>query len=156
MFGRKKEPYFIYSPMDGRVVGLPEVGDEIFAKGMMGTGAAIYPENEELYSPVDGTIIFVFPAKHAVGIEASDGTEMMIHIGIDTVQLSSEGFECHVEEGQEVKKGDKLLSFDKKLLESKGYQTVTLLLFPNREAENLQLIRSGEIRQGQEMIKVVR
>lgn len=111
----------ILSPLKGKVLPLNEVKDDAFSSGILGNGIAINPEDGMLVSPVNGVISVLLPTLHAVGITTSEGIELLIHIGMDTVKLNGEGFKAFVKQGDEVKIGQKLIEFDIDLLKSKGY-----------------------------------
>lgn len=119
-------------PMDGRVLPLAEVNDYLFNKKIMGEGIAVEPVGNYVYSPVDGEITFVYDAKHAIAIKTEDGLQILIHIGIDSVKLEGRGFATYVKLGDSVKKGDKILFFDKEYLEKK-VSTVTPFVITNPE-----------------------
>lgn len=118
----------IFAPVKGEVLPISESADEVFASKAMGDGVAINPTEDMIYAPANGTISLVFPTGHAVGITLNNGIELLIHAGIDTVKMEGEGFKNFVAVGDTVKKGDKLLSFDRNLIVEKGYQTQTMLL----------------------------
>lgn len=99
-------------PIEGKVIGLIELNDYLFNKKLMGEGAAIIPSNNTIYSPIDGTINLIYETKHAIGIKTIDGIQILIHMGLDTARLDGKGFAIFVKQGDEVKKGDKILSFD--------------------------------------------
>lgn len=137
----------IFAPVKGEVLPISESADEVFASKAMGDGVAINPTEDMIYAPANGTISLVFPTGHAVGITLNNGIELLIHAGIDTVKMEGEGFKNYVAVGDTVKKGDKLLSFDRNLVVEKGYQTQTMLLvakdggkalsvLPNKAADN--------------------
>jgi PTS system beta-glucosides-specific IIC component len=121
----------IQSPMTGKVVALTDVSDEAFASGMLGKGVAIIPEKGEVYAPCDGEIIALFPTGHAIGIKSSDGAEVLIHIGMDTVKLEGKGFTPMVKQGDTVKCGQLMLKFDKEFIESQGYSLITPVIISN-------------------------
>lgn len=121
----------IYSPLAGEIISLAEVPDPVFSQKMMGDGIAIIPREGKLVSPVEGEIIQVFPTKHAIGIKSVKGLEILIHVGLETVELKGEGFEVFVKEGQSVKAGDVLSSFDIPFLESKNKEIVTPIIITN-------------------------
>lgn len=125
------EPKTIYSPLKGTVKPLSEVSDPVFAEGVMGPGVGIDPEEGKLYAPTDGEIVSVFPTGHAVGMKTADGMEVLLHIGIDTVQLEGDGFKAVVKQGDHVKAGELLVEFDCAKITEKGYQTITMVLVPN-------------------------
>lgn len=123
----------LQSPAAGTVIPLADMKDEAFASGAMGPGAAVIPEKGVVYAPDDAKITMLFDTKHAVGLLTKDGAEVLIHIGVDTVQLNGEGFTAHVQAGSKVKKGDKLISFDKNFVEEKGYDTTIAVLITNAD-----------------------
>ena len=127
MFFKKKKQ--INAFVTGRVVPLSEVKDQVFSTGMMGEGLAIYPKEGLIVSPVDGTIEAANPEmRHAVGLKTQEGIELLIHVGLDTVELKNEGFELLVSEGQKVKSGEPLLLFDRKAISSAGLDDVVMLV----------------------------
>lgn len=123
----------IYSPLKGKTIKLEDVEDEAFSSGMLGKGMAILPEDGVLYAPMDGTISVFFPTGHAIGMTGDNGVELLMHVGMDTVQLEGKGFQPFVAEGDKVKKGQKLLEFDRKLIKEAGYSLVTPILVTNVE-----------------------
>lgn len=126
-----KKESIVYSPVKGNVIPLSEVKDEAFSSGILGKGAAIIPEEGAVYAPADGEISAFFPTGHAIGIKTTDGLELLIHVGMDTVQLDGKGFTPLAKAGDKVKKGQKLLEFDKELIKAEGYSTVTPVLISN-------------------------
>lgn len=120
------------SPVSGKIVPLSEVSDPTFASGTMGKGFAVIRSEGKVVAPLSGTIATMFPTKHAVGITADNGTEILIHVGIDTVELNGEHFEAKVKEGDKVKQGQTLITFDKDKVAEK-YDTITPVVFLNTE-----------------------
>ncbi|PFJ17465.1 PTS glucose transporter subunit IIA [Bacillus cereus] len=133
-FGSKTNEETIVAPLTGAVKNIEEVPDPVFAGRMMGDGVAIDPTEGVVVSPVDGEIVQLFHTKHAVGIKAKNGTEILIHVGLETVKMEGEGFETHVSEGQAVKAGDKLISFDLELIREKAKSTITPIVITNTDA----------------------
>ncbi|WP_058305654.1 glucose-specific PTS transporter subunit IIBC [Gracilibacillus massiliensis] len=134
------------SPMQGEVMPLSEVPDQVFSQKMMGDGFAIKPTDGEIVSPVDGKILNIFPTKHAIGMVAENGTEILIHIGIDTVNLKGEGFTAKVAEGDQIKKGQALMQVDLDYISKNAPSTVTPIIFTNlEEGQSIQLNASGNI-----------
>lgn len=121
------------SPVVGKATELSEVPDPVFSSGMLGNGVAIEPDTGVLFSPADGVINNIFPTKHAVGIITDDGIEILLHIGIDTVNLMGEGFESHVKRNDRVRMGDKLISFDLEGIKSKGKSVITPMVIVNMD-----------------------
>lgn len=123
--------YDMPSPIAGEVIALTEVPDEVFASGTMGSGIAIIPTDNKVYSPFDATITTVIDSKHAIGLTSDSGIELLIHVGLDTVKLGGKPFDCHVLQGQHVKKGDLLLEFNSKEIEEAGYSLITPIIVTN-------------------------
>ena len=140
----------VVSPLDGDVIELKEVDDEVFASGVTGKGIAIVPTNNVVVSPVEGTVSVLFPSKHAVGITTNDGIELLVHIGLNTVMLNGEGFTTFVKQGDKVECGQKLLEFDKELILSKGYSLQSPVLVTNADQfsdivmNEIQTVKTGE------------
>lgn len=132
-FLKTKKQYSIKFPIKGEAIDLQKVPDEVFASKMVGDGAAIIPSEGIVYSPVDGEVIQLFPTRHAIGIRAENGLEILIHIGVDTVQLKGEGFTCFVEQNQMVKAGEKLIEFDLELITGKAKSAYTPVLLTNMD-----------------------
>lgn len=127
------EKMVIASPVKGKAIALSEVQDEAFSTGVLGQGAAVIPEDDTIYAPADGTIANMFPTGHAIGMLTDTGVEILIHVGMDTVQLDGKGFEPLVQSGDPVKKGQKLLKFDRKLIQEAGYSLVTPVIITNSD-----------------------
>ena len=130
-----KEPLMnkitIASPLKGEIVQLKEVKDETFASEMMGKGIAINPTEGKVVSPINGTVQMIFKTKHAIGLKSEDGVEILIHIGMDTVQLEGKHFTAHVKDGDKVKVGDTLVEFDMDAIKKEGYELVTPVIITN-------------------------
>lgn len=121
----------IAAPVDGQVKDLGDVNDQVFSTKLMGDGAAIVPSDGTVYSPVDGQVTVAYETKHAYGLKSKDGAEVLIHIGIDTVNLKGEGFESFVKQGQTVKAGDKLGTVDLAKVKAAGYDTTVMVVVTN-------------------------
>lgn len=134
----------IASPIKGTVLKLEKMKDDAFASGVLGKGAAIIPEEGKVYAPTDGVITALFPTLHAIGMQADNGLELLIHIGLDTVQLNGEGFRAMVKQGDRVKKGQLLVTFDKEFIESKGFCLETPVLVTNSD-DFLEVIETKQI-----------
>ncbi len=102
----------LFSPMDGKIITLDEVEDKTFSSRAMGDGFAIIPSGKDIFAPVSETLTLAFPTGHAYGIQTDDGKEILIHIGMDTVELDGMGFDCKAKQGQKIKQGDLLCTFD--------------------------------------------
>ncbi len=123
----------IAAPLNGNAIPLEEVPDETFAKGVLGLGAAIEPCEGKVVAPADGTVETIFDTKHAIGLSLDNGAEILIHIGINTVELNGEGYQAFVAEGDKVKKGQTLITFDMDFIKSKGYPLVTPVIVTNSD-----------------------
>ncbi|MDE5412390.1 glucose-specific PTS transporter subunit IIBC [Alkalihalobacterium chitinilyticum] len=140
----------VATPIKGKLLPITEVPDKVFAEKMMGDGFAIAPTEGLVVSPVAGKIINVFPTKHAIGILAHTGHEILIHIGIDTVQMNGEGFEVFVSEGDEIEQGQKLVTMDLALIEQKASSTITPIVFTNlKENEIISLQEKAAVELGE-------
>ncbi len=148
------EEITIYSPLNGEIKELKEVNDPTFAGGMLGQGIAIIPSEGKLYAPFDGKVNLVFDTKHAIGLENAAGAEMLIHIGLETVNLNGKYFTPKVKAGDAVKKGDLLVEFDLNEIK-KEYETVTPVLITNADCfSSIQAIKiTGNIKVGEEILK---
>ena len=133
MFFKKKE-FEIVSPMKGRLISIKDVPDDTFREEMIGKGVAILPDGNEIYAPTSGTITTVFPTAHAIGLTTKDGIDLLIHIGLDTVNLKGEGFAVKVQTGEEVQAGDLLLVADFEKIRQAGYRLESPLIICNPEA----------------------
>lgn len=143
------------SPMIGEVVALSSVSDETFASGVMGNGVAIVPSKGEVYAPFDGTISAFFPTGHAIGLDGDNGTELLIHVGMDTVSLEGKGFTPQVKEGDHVTKGQLLLKFDIEYIKSQNLPVVTPIVVVNSaEYEEVTPVAGGKVSKGDTIITV--
>jgi glucose PTS system EIICBA or EIICB component len=148
----------IVSPIKGEIKPITEVPDQVFAGKMMGDGFAIIPMEGTVVSPVDGKIINLFPTKHAIGIMSDNGREILIHVGIDTVNLKGQGFETLVSENDRIEKGQPLLKVDLDYIKKHATSTITPIVFTNlKEGERVTIIKSGLVDQKQEgIIKITK
>ena len=131
-------PVTITSPLAGEVKELSQATDPVFAQGLMGRGVVIVPSQGELVSPVNGRVTVFFPTKHAIGILSDEGVEILMHIGMDTVNLEGKGFEGYVSQGDKVKVGDKLISFDIDMIKKAGYITETPVIITNSDKYQME------------------
>ncbi len=150
----EKEEVVLYAPLKGEVLPVEKAADPAFASKAMGDGVAINPEDDVVYAPADGTVSLVFPTKHAMGITLSTGAELLIHVGLDTVQMEGEGFETYVKAGDQVKKGDKLISFDRELIAQKGFKDQTMLLVAETNGQDVEVMPAKEADLTTEIIKL--
>ena len=139
----------------GTVVAMADVKDEAFASGVLGDGVAIEPTEGKLYAPVDATVDNLFDTHHAIGLVTEGGAELLLHIGIDTVKLGGQHFTAHVENGQKVKKGDLLISFDIDAIKEAGYLVTTPLIVCNTDRYTaVKTLAEGEVKPGQDLLRV--
>ena len=134
----------IYSPADGKIIPLSEIPDQVFSQGIMGDGVGIEPSGDTVYAPADGTVAAVMEdSKHACGIVLDNGMELLIHIGIDTVDMNGDGFTLYISQGDRVKKGDRLIGFSPEKIKAAGHPMTTAFLISGEgDAKNIQ-IHSG-------------
>ncbi|MEG0327826.1 MAG: PTS glucose transporter subunit IIA [Erysipelothrix sp.] len=137
MFGFNKEKWCAHAT--GKLISIDQVPDPVFSQKMMGDGYAIEVEGEAIYAPTDGEVTMIFPTKHALGFKTKKGTEILIHIGLDTVSLNGEGFTVHCNVGDKVKAGDKIVSIDYDLFRRQEINLVTPVVF----TENTSFILNG-------------
>ena len=145
----------IKSPLSGKVIALSEIDDPVFAGGTMGNGIAIEPTDNKVYAPFDGEIEFIAESKHAIGLKSEDGVELLIHVGMDTVQMDGKGFDVKVKANEKVKAGELLLEFDKEAIQKAGYSLITPVVITNSfEFEQKQLCLDQEISYGKSIINL--
>lgn len=143
---KKKEP-IVSSPASGKLMPLSEVSDPVFSQGMMGPGFAVEPESNDVFSPITGTVVSIFPTKHAIGLKREDGKEVLVHLGIDTVELNGQGFEVFVNEADKVTAKTKIASMDCSFLKEQGKESTIMVLFPNDSevySINTKAVDAGE------------
>lgn len=129
----KKKSILLGAPVAGEAVPISEVSDPTFAEELLGKGIAIKPSDGKVCAPVDGNVGLLFDTLHAVSIQAENGAEILIHIGLDTVQLKGDGFTAHVATGDKVKKGDPLVTFDVDKVKGAGYDIITPMVICNTD-----------------------
>lgn len=143
----------LVSPLAGKLLPLSEVKDEVFSSGAMGEGVAVEPSEGVLHAPADGKVVMTFPTGHAIGMKTSDGAEILMHIGMDTVNLQGHGFETLVAKGDEVKAGDELVKFDIDAIHAKGYVVTTPIVVTNsKDYEKITVVSQGKVKVGQEIL----
>ena len=121
----KQTTIVVTAPLSGKVISITEVPDPVFSGKMMGDGAAILPEDGKIYAPIDGTLTTIAPTQHAFGSTGENGQEVLVHVGLETVDLNGEGFTVHKKAGDKVKAGDLVAEVDLEFLKNKGLNTVT-------------------------------
>ncbi|WP_373128134.1 beta-glucoside-specific PTS transporter subunit IIABC [Dielma fastidiosa] len=150
------EKEVISSPVKGNVVPLEKVEDAAFSAGALGKGIAVDPTEGKVVAPCDGTVMTLFPTKHAIGIVSDNGCEVLIHIGMNTVKLEGKGFEAHIKQGDKVKKGDVLVTFDIESLKKEGYSLVTPIIVTNT-ADYLDVVEvaNGSVKLGDDLLTLL-
>lgn len=143
----------VYAPMSGEIVELEKVNDPVFSQKIMGEGVAIKPNGDSVYSPVSGVISMIFPTKHAIGITRDNGLGVILHIGIETVNLNGKGFDLKVSQGQRVRVGELLMNIDLKYISSQCDPT-TMIVFDNGADMSIKTIAVGKCQVGQPLLEV--
>lgn len=145
----------IYSPITGNVIALEKIPDDTFASGVLGNGVGIEPETGEVVAPFDGTIVTVADTRHAIGLAGPNDMEMLIHVGVDTVKMEGEGFEVFVSEGDEVKAGQRLMTFRIDRIKESGYSTTTAVLLNNSDDYGgFKVIKNGAVKKSEPIITI--
>lgn len=151
----KSKGNIIYSPCNGKVVPLSEVSDPTFAEKILGDGFAVIPSEGKIYAPADGEVTMVFDTLHAITITSTQGTELLIHIGLDTVTLKGEPFTAHVAAGDKVKKGDLLMDVDLDKIKAAGLEIITPVLICNTdEYAKIDLQKEGDVSLDDAVLKI--
>ena len=151
----KSKAEVLYSHLNGKVVPLEDVEDAVFSAKVLGDGIAVEPTEGKLYAPCDAKILTVFETKHAVSLVSDSGCEMILHIGIDTVKLNGKYFESHISNGQKVKKGDLLISFDTDGIKTAGYKLTTPMVICNTDKySSIKAIAEGNISAGEKILEI--
>ncbi len=152
MFGfmKKNKREELVAVVDGKLISIEKVNDPVFSQKMMGDGFAIASIGDTVYACADATVSMLFPSNHAVGLTLDNGMEILIHIGIETVNEEGKGFTCFCEQGKTVKKGEALVKFDRQYLEEKGYDLTVIVVFTNKDSykefrkEDIENVKGGE------------
>ena len=154
---KKEEGLMVASPIKGKTVELSQGSDPTFGECMLGKGVAILPAEGKVYAPADGEISMMFETHHAVSMVTTEGIELLIHIGLETVALKGDGFEAHVQSGDQVKKGDLLLSMDLENIKAAGYDIISPIVVCNTDDyTDVQGIPSKQVSAGDQIIKITK
>lgn len=143
---KEKEQLEIFAPLNGEIVALEKVPDPVFSQKMMGEGIAIMPTDGKVYAPLDSKVIHVIDSKHAVGLLAEDGSEILIHVGLETVNLKGEGFTLHVEQDQAVKKGELLIEFDLDYVKEHADSSITPIVITNSQGSEKEFVITDDVK----------
>ncbi len=152
LFSFKGKKSVIASPGKGEVLNITECSDKVFSSKMMGDGFLFIPEEDDFYSPVNGKVSMVFETKHAIAFEANDGTEVLMHVGMDTVNLKGEGYNVLVKAGDKVKIGQKVLEANRALIKERGYKVDTPVIITNLNDKEISLSKTGKCEKEDEII----
>lgn len=148
----KNKDVELYNPVAGEVISIEDVSDPVFSQKMMGDGFGVEPDNGDIYSPVDGEVVSVFPTKHALGLKLDNGIEVLVHIGVDTVELEGEPFEVFVTEGDKVTPETKIATADLEALKEAEKPDTIIVVFTNMDdVEDFTLSNTGQTAQGEEI-----
>ena len=142
-FKKKNEP-LLYAPLEGKCIPLEEVPDKVFAQKMMGDGVAFIPASNQVFAPCDASVSMIATTKHAIGLVNDDGVEILIHIGLDTVNFQGKGFEVHVKKQQRVRKGELIVTFDKEFFEKENVNLTTPMILTNHTLFNLEVMNINQ------------
>lgn len=150
-----EEKKAVYAPVKGNVIVREQIPDATFAAGVLGNGVGIEPEVGEVVAPFDGTISSITDTKHAVGITGPENMELLIHVGVDTVNMKGEGFEIFVKQGDTVKKGQKLIQFDIEKIQNAGYSATTAVLLTNSDDyPEFEIVKNGKVEAQEELFRI--
>ena len=153
LFGKATDD--LYAPMAGKAVAITQVPDPTFAEGMLGNGIAIEPTEGKVYAPCDATVDMMFPTGHAVSLVADCGAEILIHVGVDTVEMNGDGFAAKVKMGDKITKGQLLLTMDLAKIKAAGHPAVVITVITNTDDyANVDLVASGDVEPGADLIKI--
>lgn len=152
---RQSEPGMIYAPLSGKVILLSEIPDPVFSQGILGPGCGIEPVSQTVEAPFDGRVTLAADTGHSVGLVGVDGTELLIHVGMDTVDMNGKGFSVHVKSGQSVRKGETLLDFSLEEIRAAGHPTVTaVIVCGDKNGRILQQISKEEVQSGEALMQL--
>lgn len=148
------EPLTVYAPTDGTVIPIAEFPDAVFCQEVLGPGCGILPTGNTVYAPFHGTVVQASDTLHAVGLCSGDGLELLIHVGVDTVDMAGKGFKYHVKDGQKVRLGDPLIEFDSEVIRAAGHSDAIAVVVTNSDDfSGVELQNPGEVRHGERILK---
>lgn len=145
----------LYAPVSGRLIALEKVDDVVFSQKIMGEGIAIEPEEGGVYAPMEGVVSVVFPTKHVIGIEAKNGASIIMHMGIDTVELQGRGFDVFVKQGDAVRPGELLMKLNLELIRQK-YPATTMIVVENWKDYQITCTEQERVKAGDKLLKLAR
>ena len=154
MFTLFKKPETLNASVSGTVIPITEVEDEVFSQKMMGDGYAIRPTDGVIYAPTDGVVTQAFKTKHAVVFQTNNGIDLLIHVGLDTVELKGDGLTIHVSDGQKVKAGEPLITADFDYIKEQGKKTDVIVVLMNPDKINSFDVTYGEVAANEPVCKI--
>ena len=151
----EKEAQIFYSPLEGNAIALSEVKDDTFASAVLGKGMAVIPTKGEVKAPCDATVSMIFDTKHAIGLSTDDGVELLIHIGLNTVELEGRYYTVHVNEGDKVTRGQMLITFDMDKIKEAGYDVTTPIIVTNSDDfTSVKQLKKGTVNNDSSVMEV--
>ncbi len=155
MYQLLKKEITLFSPINGRKIDLDKVPDQVFSSYMMGAGVGFINESNKVYAPFNATVIMIADTKHAIGLKTKMGIEILIHIGLDTIQLMGKGFNVHVKNKEKIKKGDLLISYDQRFINDKHIDLTIPMVITNSNGYNIELLNeSDQVTLNSKIIKI--
>lgn len=153
---KKKREIEIYSPTNGEIIKIERIPDKMFANKMLGDGIGFIMDEDTIYSPCDGKVMMIAETKHAIGIEDKNGVELLIHIGLDTVNLNGEGFKPLVEVGDKVSINTPLIEVNSELIKEKGIELTSAMVITNTDNYNFTFERFGQASGGEKVLTLLK
>ena len=151
----KAEKDLVFAPLSGTAIPLEEIGDGVFSEGVLGRGCGIKPDAGTVVAPFDGTVTQVADTKHAVGLEGAGSVELLIHVGMDTVEMKGEGFRTLVRVGDRVKRGQTLMTFSRQAIAEAGFADTTAIVVTNADScGSVSLLKTGGVSAGEKLLQV--
>jgi glucose-specific phosphotransferase system IIA component len=146
----------IHVPVNGKVISLKDIADGVFSEGILGKGVGIIPKEEIIYAPFDGQVTVIADTKHAIGLKSKNGVELLIHVGIETVEMKGEGFEQQVQVGDSIKIGQQIMTFSLKEIQKAGYpSTIAVIVTNSDDYSEVKVLGEGDMEKQEELIQVL-
>lgn len=147
-------PTVVYAPADGTVIPLEEFPDELFSASVLGPGCGILPSGNTVAAPFNGIVTQLIDTLHAVGVTSDSGVEVLIHIGVDTVDMNGKGFQADIKNGQKIRLGDPLILFDRDVIHAAGHADAIAIVVTNSDEHVPELIKSGDVKAGEPILQI--